>query len=230
MAESQAEITLEITEDESQQILPDGPAVPEMLQESQEIEPDIVREQSAPVILAKTQEISEMVHESQKVKPEIVPDPSAQEIPQSQGSSEMVEIPVCIDFSRMAPEMRGEQIFTVFLEYKENDGVDEVKILASTTSYQIKESICRKMCGHPAGTILWWMGEELADDMEFGEMFESRADSIVTLHVDRGPRPLGQYWVPISSGDPDEGEDEQDMFESGSSSTGDAPAKRRLAA
>ena len=74
--------------------------------------------------------------------------------------------------------------YKIHLESRENDGRRELVIPGDRTIRHIKEIYCEGICASPDDIILWWCGEDLADDLVIEQELGWRDDLITTFPVE----------------------------------------------
>ena len=77
-----------------------------------------------------------------------------------------------------------QQPWQISVEFAFSDARQKIAATRCTKFSDIKQMICQKSCGDPAKMILWWMGEEMRDEMTLGDAFSWRAAVETTLHCE----------------------------------------------
>ena len=94
----------------------------------------------------------------------------------------------------------------IVVEFAMNDSRQQIAAARTTKFIEIKDIICTQCCATSDQLILWWMGQEMKDDMTVGDAFGWRAMLATTLHcedreqrADRGLKRSRSSGVDLSS-------------------------------
>ena len=94
----------------------------------------------------------------------------------------------------------------IVVEFAMNDSRQQIAAARTTKFIEIKDIICTQCCATSDQLILWWMGQEMKDDMTVGDAFGWRAMLETTLHcadrdqrADRGLKRSRSSGVDLSS-------------------------------
>ena len=72
----------------------------------------------------------------------------------------------------------------IYVEFAINGFRQKIAATRTTTFGQIKEIICSSSCAAPSNLILWWMGEEMQDEMTLAEAVGWRLTLETTFHCE----------------------------------------------
>ena len=72
----------------------------------------------------------------------------------------------------------------IVVEFAMNDCRQQIAATRTTKFIEIKEMICRTCCATTDQLILWWMGQEMQNDMTLEDAFGWRAFVETTLHCE----------------------------------------------
>ena len=78
----------------------------------------------------------------------------------------------------------NEQPWKIWVGFAINDSRQKIEATRKTTFGEIKKIICETSCGDGGNLILWWMGEEMHDEMTLGDALGWRAVVETTLHCE----------------------------------------------
>ena len=80
------------------------------------------------------------------------------------------------------------QPWQIWVEFEFNDARQKIAATRCTTIGEIKCMISKNSCCDPAKLILWWMGEEMRDEMTLEDALSwRRAVATTTFHCTQLP-------------------------------------------
>ena len=81
-----------------------------------------------------------------------------------------------------------QQPWQIWVEFAFNDARQKIAANSCTTFGEIKIIICQNSCCDPAKIILWWMGEEMRDEITLADALSwRRAAATTTFHCTQLP-------------------------------------------
>ena len=81
-------------------------------------------------------------------------------------------------------EMLNNQLMQIYIEFAQNDDRQKITATRRTTFREIKEVICRSCCTTPDKLIIYWMGDEMLNDMMLADVVGWRDACSTTFHCE----------------------------------------------
>ena len=94
--------------------------------------------------------------------------------------------PVVVVADEVLPwaEMLDKQLMQIYVEYNQNDEREKINVTRRHTFLEIKTIICRSCCTTPDKIILYWMGDEMQDDVMLADVVGWRDACSTTFHCE----------------------------------------------
>ena len=80
--------------------------------------------------------------------------------------------------------MLNKQLMPIYIEFAQNDDRQKITLTRRNTFRDIKNVICRSCCTTADNLIIYWMGDEMQDDVMLADVVGWRDACSTTFHCE----------------------------------------------